>query len=298
MGDPVPVSAVIPTIGRVEPLRACLESIASCDPPPAEILVVDQSRQGEVESLVAGFEDRRARWIPCGGRGISLGTNVGLREARHEVVAVTHDDCTVAPTWAGVAWRLMEADGERIVTGSVVPVGDPQAVPVQRVDPVPREIAAESLDYNALMPMSMVLNAPLVLAFGAFDERFDKAAEDKDLCYRWLLAGRRMTYEPELVVHHHDVRGHKELERTYVNYWRGVGRFFAKNLWRGDTRTLRFLAADLGSSISAMGERMKGRPRWTDWRRGTVPGLALGLLEGAWLFRPRRRARRRAVSGA
>ena len=34
---------------------------------------------------------------------------------------------------------------------------------------------------------------------GAFDERFQHAAEDNDLCYRWLTPGRRLDYRPALV---------------------------------------------------------------------------------------------------
>jgi GT2 family glycosyltransferase len=293
MSETIPVSIVIPTIGRVEPLRACLESIANCDPPAAEVLVVDQSGNSGVAGLVAEFEASGARVVPCSGRGISLATNLGLREARHEVVAVTHDDCTVARSWAAAAWKLMNADPSRMVTGRVVPGGDPRAVPVQRTDPEPREFADGSLNYNALMPMNTLYARSSVLAFGGYDERFDTAAEDKDLCYRWLLAGRRMTYEPELVVWHHDVRSHKELERVYVNYWRGTGKFFAKHLWLGDLKVLNFMAADVYESLRhAMPERLlKGRPRWTDWRRGLLRGLFTGFLEGLWTFRPAHTAR-------
>ena len=41
------VTVVIPTVGRPL-LRQCLGSIAAADPRPAEVIVVDQSRGGEV----------------------------------------------------------------------------------------------------------------------------------------------------------------------------------------------------------------------------------------------------------
>jgi GT2 family glycosyltransferase len=51
--ETVPVTVVIPTIGRLEPLRRCLESLARSVPPPDEILVVDQSHDPAIEAVVA-----------------------------------------------------------------------------------------------------------------------------------------------------------------------------------------------------------------------------------------------------
>ena len=39
----VPVSVVIPTVGRTDLLGACLESLVACDPAAAEVILVDQS---------------------------------------------------------------------------------------------------------------------------------------------------------------------------------------------------------------------------------------------------------------
>src|SRR5947209_15269950 len=97
MAETVPVSVVVPTVGR-EQLAVCLQSLAGCEPPPAEIVVVDQSGSDAVAEIIASFP--RARRVSCHGRGVSCGTNLGLREAAHETVLVTHDDCAVASSWA------------------------------------------------------------------------------------------------------------------------------------------------------------------------------------------------------
>jgi glycosyltransferase involved in cell wall biosynthesis len=49
-GASVPLSVVLPTIGRAELLVACLASIAACEPGAAEIIVVDQSGDQAVRS--------------------------------------------------------------------------------------------------------------------------------------------------------------------------------------------------------------------------------------------------------
>ena len=278
--ESLPVSVVIPTIGRVEQLNACLESLAACEPRAAEILVVDQSGDGAVAELVSRFVAYGANVVPCEGRGISRGVNLGLRRASHEIVLGTHDDCVVAPSWVRTVWTLMDADPERILSGRVLPGGDPRSVPSTRDDPEPHDFVGE-LSCSALYPANMALNRSLVLDLGGFDERFTTAAEDNDLCYRWLRAGHRLRYDPELVVWHNDWRTHEELERLYVAYWRAQGAFYAKHLRRGDLTMLRFIRWDCTQALRAIGERLlRGRPRWSDWRRGLLRGLPIGLIEG------------------
>jgi len=286
MSDPLPVSVVIPTIGRIERLRACLESISRCDRRPSEVVVVDQSGAADVEALVAEFAAIGARAVPCAGRGISVGMNLGLREAAHEAVLVTHDDCTVAPSWVGVGARFMAGEPGLIVTGQVLPAGDdPLAVPSTKDDPVPHDFTGE-IESGALYPNNMALSRSEVLALGGFDERFKTAAEDNEFSYRWLRAGRPLRYEPELVVWHHDWRSRDELERLYVEYWRWQGVFYAKHLRLRDMTMLRFIARDVHYGARALAARvLRGRPRWTDWRRGILRGLPTGLVQGWRMYR-------------
>ena len=290
MGTSRQISVVIPTIGRVEPLRRCLKSIAASTEPPAEVVVVDQSRGPDVERIASRAELPTVHVVPSAQRGISLGLNIGIRAARNEVVLVTHDDCTVADTWVETASALMAADGDRLVTGRVIPAGDPRAVPTTKDHPRAQDFTGHAY-WGGLLPMNMAFRRADVIEFGGFDERFTSASEDTDFCYRWLLSGRRLHYLPEIVVWHHDTRTPEELERVYVAYWRGHGRFYAKHLWRGDARILRFIARDLlWDAPHAMRDRLvDGRPRWTDSRRGILAGLSRGLLEGAWEFRDERR---------
>lgn len=263
-------------------LRVCLEALATCRPRSDEVLVVDQSGDPAVASVVHEFAHEGARLVPCDGRGVSLGRNVGLRHAKHEIVLVTDDDCRVADDWVGVAWRLMEADPEKIVTGRVLHVGDPRAVPSTIDDPLARDYTGEARG-GVLFPNNMVVNRSLVLDEGGFDERFgpDEAAEDNEFCYRWLRAGRRLIYEPELTVWHDDWRSPEDLERLYARYARGEGFFYAKHLRQGDLRMLRFIARDLVWFLRSLASAVvKRRPRWTDHRRATLRWLPGGFVHG------------------
>jgi GT2 family glycosyltransferase len=290
-GGRPPVSVVVPTVGRVDQLRSCLDSLAACVPLPSEVLVVDQSGDPALATLVSRYSAAGARVVPCPGRGVSKGRNLGLREAAHEIVLVTDDDCTVEPDWVGTAWRLMVDDPEKLVTGRVLPVGEASAVLDTVDDPVARDHTGKARG-GLLFPNNMVLNRSLVLAEGGFDERFgpEEAAEDNDFCYRWLRAGRRLVYEPTLTVHHNDWRTPEQLEHLYARYARGEGFLYAKHLRAGDVRVLRFLARDFLWAFRGLASALvRRRPRWTDPRRATLRSLPGGFVHGWRVYGAERR---------
>ena len=284
----LPVAVLIPTIGRADRLRVCLQSLAECKPPPAEVVVVDQSRGGVVARVVGEVPRLDTTVIRCEGRGVSRALNVGLQAAAHEIALVTHDDCSVAPSWVSEGFDAMSSNPASIVTGRVMAAGDPRMVPSTKDDPEPHDYTGE-LQCGALFPNNMVLERSTVLAFGGFDERFEteEPAEDNDFCYRWLRQGRQLLYRPDLVVWHHDWRSREELERLYVSYWRGQGVFYAKHLRLGDLTVLRFIARDVRDALRAFASRaIRGRPRWSDPRRGLLRGLPAGLVSGWRRFEP------------
>jgi GT2 family glycosyltransferase len=284
MSTHVPVTVVVPTIGRMPLLRTCLESIAGCDPGAEEVLVVDQSGSSDVAAAVASLERPEFTVVACERRGVAYGTNIGLQRATHDVVLVTHDDCTADGSWIGVAWSLMAKDPHRIVTGRVLPGGgDPDHVPSTITVPTARDYSPDT-DFSVLYPSNMAIDRAMALRLGGFDERIP-FAEDNDFCYRWLRAGHRMRYEPSLVVHHHDWRTDGDLERLYVDYAIGQGYFYAKHLRRGDLGISRHLALDLYTGARGLAAGvLHRRPRWSDSRQGLLRGLPIGLARGWRVF--------------
>lgn len=300
----MPVSVLVPTIGRPELLRECLASLRACEPPAAEIVIVDQSGGGAVAAVVDAADVAGARVVTDDGRGFARGLNTGLRAAAHDLVLVTNDDCTVAPDWVGVASELARRHPGAVLTGRVLPGGgDADRVPSLRTDTEPVDHTGE-VAYGVLYAGNMLLPRHAALALGGFDERpgMRVAAEDCDFCYRWLLAGGALRFEPALLVWHHDWRSPRDLARRYVAYARGQGAFYAKHLWAGDLRMLRFIARDLRMGVHSLAGRvLRRRPAWADPRSGIPAGLVPGLLAGtvqAWRLDgpPWRQRGRRAVS--
>jgi len=71
MSDPVAATVIIPTVGRVEQLALCLDSLAACDPRAAEILVTVQGDPEPTTGLVERFAHIGARVVACAGTGLA-----------------------------------------------------------------------------------------------------------------------------------------------------------------------------------------------------------------------------------
>src|SRR3954453_4339322 len=238
------VSVLIPTIGRVQLLRACLDSIAACSPRPAEVVVVDQSVGDEISKLVSEYEDVGARVVECDGRGVARARNVGLHAVTNDRVLMTDDDCTVASDWVGVGARAIADDPKLIVSGRVLPAGGDEVNVPSVISDTERHDHTGTVQFGVLFTNNVAVNRTEVLKVGAFDEAFERAS-DNDLCYRWLTSGRRLVYDPALVAWHHDWRSDAQLKNLYVRYWRGQGRLYAKHLRGGDRRMFRVAARDV-----------------------------------------------------
>lgn len=277
------VAVIVPTIGRPDLLRACLASIGDCRPRPAEVIVVDQSDDEQAAAIAEVCRTAGALHVRDAGRGIGRAINRGLRAASRTTAAVTNDDCTVAPDWAGAVATLAGRHPGAILTGQVLPGGDdPRGVPSIRVDATPHDHTGERV-INALYGGNMAAPREELLAFGAFDERpgMRLAAEDNDLCYRWLRAGRVLRFEPELRVWHHDWRSPQGLAERYVEYARGNGALYAKHLLQGDLGILCYALRELGWGLRGLlGAIRRRQLDPADTRLGILRGLPSGFVLG------------------
>lgn len=181
--------------------------------------------------------------------------------------------------------RRLEAGPGSIYTGRVTPVGDPRAVPATRDYEAEETMSADN--FWAILPNNMAASRGALMGLGGFDERFDFAGEDLDLANRWFRSGGEVVFAPEMRAWHHDWRTPRQLRRTYVQYARGCGLFYAKNIRARDRRMaglLRRDLSDLGKGVRDVLTR-SGPPPWADDRLGAFPGLFIGLAQGWWRFR-------------
>lgn len=286
MTAPVPATVIVPTVGRPA-LADAVGSIARCDPPPAQLLVVDQSESDAVATALAAA-GVTATVVPMRRAGIAAAMNRGLRAAAHDHVLVTHDDCRVAPDWVGVGTSLLAVEPEALWTGRVLPDvrpgQDPARVPSTIADAVPRRYEGAPFA-GVLYPANMVVSRDAALALGGFDERFVLAAEDNDFCLRWTDAGAAVCFEPRLTVWHGDWRSPEELTAVYRQYQLAQGQLLAKYLRLRHPQARRLVTDTVRWVAAGTVRRLAGR-RGPDETAAAMTHIPYGILRTWRQMRP------------
>ena len=238
-------SLVVPTIGRAL-LRTCLQSVARGTAWPHELLVVDQGSNDDVDAWVGELRasGMQARRIRSDGTGIAAGTNLGLRRIQTPFVAVTHDDCRVAPDWLEKLTVRLRASGDVVLTGRAEPEGEGVVVTI-KTSRQPATYSRPLLDGDVLFPLNMGFPIRLVERVGLLDEHpsLRLAGEDNDWAHRLLRQRIPIVYDPDLVVWHIAGQAAADLYPLYRRYAYGQGSFYGKHIRKGDQfimlRTLR-----------------------------------------------------------
>lgn len=280
-------SVVIPTIDRVDYLRATLASLAGTDPQPAEVIVVDASRERSAESAASESGARYVHSAP----GLTSQRNRGVEEATGEVVVFLDDDVEIAPDFFA---RLEPAYGDSDVVGATGKVierdsrrlGGPRSR-LRSLLPgkegtftrfgYPRYLRDTDRPTDVeFMPGCLMTARREAVARVRFDEEMTGYAlgEDEDFSYRLSRLGR-IRYLPDVVVRHNKLGFHsqdmREFGRAVV---RNRAYLFRKNFDQTPLARTQFTLLVL----ALVGHRLANREF-----RG-----ALGLLEGAreaWIDR-------------
>lgn len=242
------VTVIIPTHGKLAWTLGCLRSIAAQPPAvPIEVLVVDDaSTDGSAETL------KQVRGLRLLVNDENLGfigsCNRGAAHANAPFLFFLNNDTQVTSGWldsllathreeAGcgiVGSRLVYPDGRLQEAGGLV-FSDAQAWNVGRFDrrDDPRYLYRRDVDY--VSGASLLIDKALFQQVGGFDARYAPAyCEDMDLAFAARAAGRRVVYEPQsLVIHHEGISsgidpfaGVKQYQRTnretFRAKWAGV----------------------------------------------------------------------------
>jgi glycosyltransferase involved in cell wall biosynthesis len=198
------VSIVIPTYRRPGQLGECLQSLARLDYPRdlLEVVVVDDGGPTPLDPVVAPFRStlgltllRQANGGPAAAR------NTGVERATGDYLAFTDDDCLVDPGWLR-ALAAVWAERPGSMAGGVTLNGAP----------------------GTCSAANMALPAGAFRDLGGFDPDF-RAAEDRDLCDRWLQRGHRIVLTPAAQVHHVRPLNVASFWRQHFHYGRGAERF-------------------------------------------------------------------------
>ena len=247
-----PTSVVLCTRDRPERLRTALESLLRLNYSDYEVVVVDNNpASGLTRAVVESIVHPRLRMVDAPRPGLSAARNVGIRQARNEIVAFTDDDVVVDPDWlAGIADGFSARERVGCVSGMVPSAevaSSAQSYFDRRVSwarSCEREVFSfcDQRPDEPLFPFQVArfgtganfaIRRRLAIRLGGFDEAFGIGSatgggEDIDMFVRVLLSGEILVYEPSAIIWHRhrpDVTG---LTRQMRDYGTGLGAWFAQ----------------------------------------------------------------------
>jgi GT2 family glycosyltransferase len=279
MSDPV-VTVVIPSHGRPQRLRDCLEALAAQTlQEPWDLVVIDDGSPEPLSPDGLGIDSHPGwRLIRQANAGPAAARNRGVREARGEFIAFTDDDCRPEPAWLEALMRAVRERPGALVGGTTIN-GLPEELFASTsqliVDLVYEHFNTEPDNAYFLTSNNILCPRERFVAVGGFDESFPRAgAEDRDFCDRWRLAEWPIVWRRDACVEHR----HSQTFRTFLDlhfrYGRGAHRYQAVRRAR-DSGTMR---EDLGFH-KTLPRRVARRLA----RQGSLCGrIATGTALGIW----------------
>ena len=293
MSRVVPITVGIATRSRPAQLARCLDAVLGGTVLPAEVLVVDQSRDEATTAVVrqrAATSRVAVRCVRQLADGLSRSRNAVIGHATTNMVAVTDDDCVPDVHWVEVLARELEADSTLdAVAGRVLPLGperDDLVAVSSRTSERRRDHVGEAPPWLVGTGANFAARTARLRALGAYDVRLGvgsagRAGEDMDMIHRLLRDGARIRFEPDAIVYH-ERQPLAQRAKSRLTYGHGIGA--CCGLWarEGDPYAAVALARWVGMRLGTLARALRGGDRRrareeVDVLRGTASGLVYGL---------------------
>jgi succinoglycan biosynthesis protein ExoA len=219
------VSVILPTFQEESHIFDCLTSLLKQNYPFIdEILVVDGGSSDKTRSIVELFT-APVRLVDNPRRTAAAAMNIGLAEARNEVVVRVDAHSLYATDYVSRSVAALNSSGAVMVGGRMTPVGTTRfGRAVSAVTTSPFGVGPGRFHYAAeAQEVETVylgcFRKTKVIAVGGYDEdRLQWAAEDQELNFRLRQAGGRIWLDPSISSVYFPRQTPRSLWRQYHNY--------------------------------------------------------------------------------
>ncbi|HLP75745.1 MAG TPA: glycosyltransferase, partial [Candidatus Paceibacterota bacterium] len=233
----LPVSIIIPVFNKVEFTQKCLARLTEipCSVPYEIIVVDDHSSDGtEAFCLAQVKAQSNLHYFRLSeNRGFGRACNHGATQARGHWLVFLNNDTEPEPGWLEAIVARLESDPTIGIVGTklLYPNRTVQHCgieffwadnPDHKIWPLHRHpgVAENDPKANVAGQVPAVTGACLGMprdlfhALGGFSPEYPMYFEDTDLCFKAWQAGRKVFYEPQSVVIHHESQSSPNRDRV------------------------------------------------------------------------------------
>jgi GT2 family glycosyltransferase len=291
VSDPAPrFSVVIATLRRPDLLRDTLESLAACEPPPAEVIVVDGDPEASAEPVATAAGARYA----SSRTGLTAQRNAGVTLATGDLLVFLDDDTAVD---RGLFAALARAYRDPAVVGATGRVTEPELRRFgntrsrwRRLLPgggregsmtrfgYPRRLQDQTRERDVeFMPGCMMSARREPAAQVGFDERLTgyALAEDEDFSYRLSRLGR-LRFVPDAAIVHRNVDAGRKVSAARMREFNRTVVVNRAYLFRKNFRRTPLARLEFAFLVAVLVAHRASNAEWAG-----VRGLVEGSLE-AW----------------
>ena len=215
------ISVIIPAYNSAATLPACLKALANQTLPPDEVIVVDDSSK---DNTVEIARQAGVRVLIQPHAGPAAARNLGVQQAKGELVFFTDSDCEPVTDWVeqlSLPFKHPQVVGAK-GTYRCRQVGQvPRFVQQEYESKYARLARQESIDF--IDTNSAAYRREVFLKNGGFDPVFPvPSVEDAEFSFRLARKGYRLVFAPLACVYHlHDHDLGDYVRRKYgIGYWK------------------------------------------------------------------------------
>jgi glycosyltransferase involved in cell wall biosynthesis len=196
-----------------------------------EVIVVDDGSHPPLRA-VSG-----AQFVYQAHAGPAIARNAGAARARGQWLAFTDDDCQPAVNWLRVLAEYLTQYPGHLLGGAVINLLTDNAYSAASQQLISYLFAYYNSDYSQprfFTSNNMATSIASFHAAGGFDAGLPRAAaEDRELCDRWLHQNRPMTFVPDAIVRHAHRLSFRQFWQQHFNYGRGAHYYHLTRARRG-----------------------------------------------------------------
>jgi len=230
------LTVLVATYNRSIIIEKCLSALSLQNDKDFEVIVLDQSDDLNTRNLLHNrFPFFKYQHFNEKGKSIVL--NKALLSIKSDIICITDDDCVPDKDWIKKIKGFFINNREReIVTGRVI-AGEIEedAVMSKLNDEIDKPTCYQKNKITPIFILSgcnMAFRYCLINEIGEFNNNFGpgskfKSSDDNEWSYRLLIKGKKIYYEPDIIVIHRSWRKDSDDIKQTKEYGFSAGAFFS-----------------------------------------------------------------------